>query len=593
METLNRIPEMIASLSELPEKKIKDLTGEDKKNFSQIIRYLNNFYDRPELYTNLVNLIKKNFKKFIGKTKTPKRNINPNTVASDLIGHIEKIILSTHHVDFINTTIDDRRLFRILKIDRIKNPKILKKDKKKIKIEYPGKSNILYSARFRDKYRGIVTTENDKFLKNGVCCYITTRSGTVHVKILKSSLGISGAKDKQTVKEVVQYIVKRLKNVKKSLLRLENNKKTLYWVKENTVGPMIDLIENTCCIVEDSELRYINTNGQRYINPGRKRVLKLPVCFNPDTKTLKCIKIEGKSFVILGGSFDFYEHYRQHPILFEVLYLTKIYKICHQNKLYDLNVNIKTLPGAKLIENITLRRFVVDYYSLNTKGCYLVNVLFPLSPEVSVIWKNENLIPKLDFTETRESIEPIMMPIVSHEQEFKPITSVISLRVPPEYLDGSYPAGIDCKTANFLIDKIFDYTTHEIYSMILDYIYRLKGVIRGDLEYKTVKTIMIFTNFKLGFEVDLHKLYMYDHRDFIVVQDDDNTKFVKMQLSYEIPLDLKDEIKTNEKNPNIHTFHIYQNGRVTQTGPHQFLREQAYTKFRSYINSIKNDICMI
>ncbi len=522
-------------------------------------------------------------------------------------------ILSTHHVDFIDSIISDKKLFRIIKVDRITNPTITKKDKTKIKVKHPGRPNVLYSARFKDKYRGIVTTKSKKYLKNGVCLYITAKTDTVHVKILKQSLGISGAKNRQTVEEVVKYIINRIKNVDEMLKYIsiaDKNKTTLEWIKANVKGKELYLIKNTTTIVEKATKVYKLSSGggveklekgggipgkvnhpTKFVNSGALKSYELPLRPLWITGSFQIFEKDKKKYLILDGNFPFYEKYKLR-IFFQVTLLPIPGRFVEFDDC-DFSGFIIFPGGIKIIKKENTSSFIVDYgtYLKNKTNprCYLNKVLFLMGANEHLAINS--LIPRVvEYDSRHAQSEPSIMKLDVYDEPFAEIMKATSLRVPDEYKSGIYPDYINKKIADFLIDKVFDYAIYPIYCLILDFIYNFGGVVNGNLEYDTIKTIMIFTNFNIGFEIDLERLYMYEHIDFVIVQDDDNTKFVKIQLEYKIPENLVGEIKTNTKNPNIHTFHIYQNGRITQSGPHEVLNRHAYVKFVNYMKSIEDNI---
>lgn len=435
-----------------------------------------------------------------------------------------KCILSTFFVDFIDTNINITQLFLLLNINRLKNPKIIKKNRNQKKVLWPGVENLIYSANYKGIVKGIITNRNKKFLKNGICLYISSIKKNVHVKILKSSLGISGADDIETVHEVTGYIKNRILNIEKILKMIKSdlNKTTLNWVLEKTKGPLIRVISGTLYKIRTNEkIIKIETPG-KYIVISENKVLKIAIIENLDQLNK---------------------------------YWMNVCKKCD-----DLSIFSTILTEfTNKIKNFEVLKFVDN--------------TFKTAPDGNIKTVNEagEYIIENGFLCNTHLVQTVVIPL--------------------EYVNSDYPAHINSFIASFLISKIFDYPVYEPYSYILNCIYGVDGIVQGDMQYDNVKVSMIFANFNLGFNINLEKLYMNgDGEDFVVIQDDDNTGFVKIQSAYTIPIELKDEIKTNARRPNVHTFLIYKNGRITQSGPHQTLNKEIHRKFVKYIYSIRDTI---
>ncbi len=460
-----------------------------------------------------------------------------------------KYILSTFFVDFIDTNINITQLFLLLNVDRIKNPKIIKKNRYQKKVLWPGIENLIYSANYKGIVKGIITNYNKKFLKNGICLYITSKKKNVHIKILKSSLGISGADDEETVHEVTEYIKDRILKIENilKLIKSDINKTTLDWVLKKTKGPSIRVISGTQLqkVHSYEKIIKIETSGKYVVTSLNDShiVIKIVTIENLDQLNVywsELLKHNSQIFLDYKKEFNprkFSDSINISDQEIEEFLKLFIDRVQNFESLNFVSGTLETAPNG----NIKI---------VNTPGEYIIDNGFLCSTNM--------------------------------------VDSVI---VPSEYINNNYPAHTNKVIARFLISKIFDYPIHEPYSYILNCIYNVDSIVRGDMMYNNVKVSMIFTNFNLGFNVNLEQLYIHgDGENFIIIQDDDNTGFVKIQSPYIIPEELKDQIKTNSRRPNVHTFLIYKNGRITQSGPHQTLNRSIHCKFVKYIYSIRDII---
>lgn len=361
-----------------------------------------------------------------------------------------KIIMSTFYVDLLGTEINIECLFHLLSVGRIKNPKI-DVSSKKIRLEHPGVSNLIFSIRYMTNVRGIITSLKKTYFKNAVGIYITGKEKNVHIRILKSNFGISGSNSVKEVKEVTGYLCNRIKNIQKILKHISESPLTLSsieWVKNSTKGEKKTIIK-----------------GEKYLLFPNEKIIT--VCDK------KCIAISSDD---------------------------------DQDK--------------KLVE----------------------------------------------------------------------IDEIYTLKVPIEYVKSEYPADVDPSIAEFLIDKIFDYYLHKDYCAMISGICNIKSVFKNEFKKVHIKQSMCYVNFNIGHSINLNKLY-YVSRDnlkpLILIQDDDNTSFVKFQLRYTSTSEISKHIKVNEKRISIHTIQIFKCGRVTLSGPHEKLNKIAYFKILDVIKRIR------
>ena len=375
----------------------------------------------------------------------------------------EKVILSTFFVEFKDVQINNDTLYYLLSVGNVDSLETKKKGDQ-IKIKHPGASDIIYSISHKNKTRGLRTNLRETYLKNGVCVHITSRERLIHIKILNSSLGISGADSEETVEEVATYISNRIEQINYILNRIQTSPlapATLQWVEDNTKGTLVTVLKGTSYVVSPYE-EIIFQDGVRYV-----------VC-----------------------------------------------------KDYD--------------DHIT---------------------------------KPEDRIPHPDASSIHKLIR---------------VEEMCDVVVPSEYNTFEYPEDIDADIADFLIDKIFECRLHSHFCMLIKGISQIKSTYNGDLSQYTIKTSMIVHNMYINIkEINLGAFYMLPRSvlgEFILIQNDDNTSSIKLQLRYTITPELVPKIKI--KRSKVHTLQIYRMGRVTLSGPHIELNKIATSKFLQLINNI-------
>jgi len=164
--------------------------------------------------------------------------------------------------------------------------------------------------------------------------------------------------------------------------------------------------------------------------------------------------------------------------------------------------------------------------------------------------------------------------------------------MPKEYSNLRYPSNIDADVADFLINKIFECRLYSHFCMFMAGMLKISSIYSGDLTNYNIKTSMIVHNFYLNINaINLRALYMLPRSmfdDFIIIQNDDNTSAVKLQLEHIIPRELMSEIKI--KRSKVHTIQIYRMGRITLSGPHESLNLIAIDKFLNLIDKITHII---
>lgn len=168
------------------------------------------------------------------------------------------------------------------------------------------------------------------------------------------------------------------------------------------------------------------------------------------------------------------------------------------------------------------------------------------------------------------------------------------LIVPEAYFDDTYPKHVDRLIAWFLLNKIFDFRFHSNYVNVIHRLVQIDHVLTGSISYKHVLISLLFMNFYTDFQVDLDKLYTLDRRytsDFVLVQHDDNTSKVRMEIKYDIPPKLVDKVKISPGNAQIATVEFYRTGkRVTLSGPYPEINRRIYLKLLSFIHSVRSKI---
>ena len=170
------------------------------------------------------------------------------------------------------------------------------------------------------------------------------------------------------------------------------------------------------------------------------------------------------------------------------------------------------------------------------------------------------------------------------------VDEIYTLKVPKEYSTSLYPVEVDHIIAEFLIDKIFDFYIYRDYCAMISGICTIESIYKNELNKVDVKQSMCYVNFNIGYVVNLGKLYSQSRDNLnplILIQDDDNTSFVKFQLRYTSTPELDKHIKVNEKRISIHSVQIFRCGRITLSGPHEKLNKIAYFKIMDVMDRVK------
>lgn len=152
------------------------------------------------------------------------------------------------------------------------------------------------------------------------------------------------------------------------------------------------------------------------------------------------------------------------------------------------------------------------------------------------------------------------------------------------------PDNCDPAIADFLFDKALDEYCYEIYCKNLDWIMTQTKL------YDTELTLCGILYNNINYSYNIGKLNRIKLRNYINTTDILRAEFTKsistyvtIYLKFEIPENLQNEIRRNEKNDtNYHKFIIYKTGAVTQSGPHPILNEIAYNTFMKIIEKGKH-----
>lgn len=210
-------------------------------------------------------------------------------------------------------------------------------------------------------------------------------------------------------------------------------------------------------------------------------------------------------------------------------------------------------------------------------------------------WTSEQWNSKLSIKEKKGDVYTFNERDWLIEGEVKELETIWTPRAPDEYEYESYPAGVNMEIAELLLDKIFWFHRYRDYCRVVSALCCLDSVCDSKMEYDAPKTSMIFINFYINFAIDIEKIYMLPlekFKGFYLIQDDDNTKFVKLQMPYTIPDALKSLIKTNPKKGKVHTIQIYSQGRITICGPHLELNEIVKRKIINLLHTMRSDISL-
>lgn len=462
-----------------------------------------------------------------------------------IYNHIRRILDNTNIEFNEGVNIDIYAVFLMLVTDTLENPVLIKKNKRKYRLVHPGVPNVIYSANCEGFVKGLVMNENTGYLKNCVGMYITSRTKNIHVKLNREKLGIGGDNNDQVIDEITEYIKDRILKMEDMISTIKTqdyNKKTLQWVKRNTIGRSVYVIKNSWSMLNSKDV-VVQIDRPGYyvytVNDLKHSLFQVKVWWKLDSNFYSTVNYSMNK-IMLG--------LRNHSI----------------SGLVAVN-----LRGG--IINVTDD----DLLYFQQPGLYLLDT--PNYEDELKIYEVEILNTLKIPTQFRQTVIESYPKAITDTVTSSPITP--------------YPAGINPKIANYLISHIFDYRDYKTYESTLDSIYTLDHVIRGEIKSYKVKRSMIFTNFYLGFNINLKKLYMEGDGDgFFVVQDDDNSGSVKLQSLCHIPKYLESEVRTNNRGPSVHTFMVCRNGRVAQTSPHQILNQIEHDRFVKYIYSIRSKI---
>jgi|SRR6056297_162436 len=150
--------------------------------------------------------------------------------------------------------IDQETFFNLLPITKIEtSPDNEKSKAKKYKFKTLGKPGTILSARYNERYRGIVRSVNTKAFKNSITFDISTEKKVVNIKLSRKTVHLTGVKSVGNGQEAIRYIVKHVYTIDDLLKRMNAYRnlrdRTIEWVRQNTKGENM-LIKNSKSVYE-------------------------------------------------------------------------------------------------------------------------------------------------------------------------------------------------------------------------------------------------------------------------------------------------------------------------------------------------------
>lgn len=161
--------------------------------------------------------------------------------------------------------------------------------------------------------------------------------------------------------------------------------------------------------------------------------------------------------------------------------------------------------------------------------------------------------------------------------------------IPEEYPD-KYPEDLDIRIIDFMIKYAPNFAYHNHYCQFLDDIIHIEKIIEKPIEIETILIAMVNYSYTLGMNINRASLAKNINGINGLVSSYNNSSdySVKIELPYE-PTDEMKKIRKKYKVPK-HTFMVYKSGLVTQSAPNRELAKDAFYKFKSAINSIRDKI---
>jgi hypothetical protein len=153
----------------------------------------------------------------------------------------------------------------------------------------------------------------------------------------------------------------------------------------------------------------------------------------------------------------------------------------------------------------------------------------------------------------------------------------------PEYFDKTL--------AKYLLSLSVDFLYHSDYCKKLDYILKLKNVIKNKtINIEHIELAMVNYNFSLNFQVDRAKLDQLINEQYGFISRYNNALSPSVTIELRYKPTLNSAVKRRKNKVPHHTFLVYRSGSVTQSGPGEELMKKAYYKFMNFISEIKPEI---
>ena len=410
--------------------------------------------------------------------------------------------------------------------------------------------DIIYAGYLNIK-RGFVRSTKQS-LKNSITVDIASGGKFVNCRIFKDKMHITGANSISMTESAANILLINIKHVQYILnkIKLDYNKsyKTIQWVIEKSKGNEHYIAKNTHSIIDESDI----------ISPGYMINYRYNVYVTPLVGLLMAIMTKLKKDILPR-----LQYLDQNNIIYYILWLYNSWETYKSNKPY------------------IIQEFVYIYNQMINTHYHMVNI------EGRLITKVKSFIEAF-----KKFSEYFMKNDIYTYVEKKSV-----LKCPNEFWTRNYPEYIDSEIADYIISLIPDYTFHDVYIKQLNWLVSVDTICDiNNINIVHVKTISYNYNYSLGhnlyFNKFINEIENLNLNNMLVSQDEHTDKFVTVHIPYVIPDHLKDKISKKDYKL-VHTFTIYENGSVTQSGPHPELNCIAYNIFILNVSKIINNVISV
>ena len=489
--------------------------------------------------------------------------------------HDTDISTMVHHV-LLNCEIYPLKLVSLLSLRYIKKKKFSTKKKIDLpKIETPGE---IISSSFRSIKRGIIRSVKSNF-KNAVSIDIASNSKFINLRISPTTMQGYGSNSDDVLKEAVGYAFQHIEYIQYILDRMKQNPeltdRTINCIKEKTKGQEFMVIKSTDIIVNSANMQYYNNfmsdgyNHRRRV--GRMLDYQLVQSIERSIETNKKILSEYRMQETLCYILNVLLNEKMH-ILIKLKSEVLIYPNSASSPIENSDNYINTLSYIISACKITI------HSDPDTKA----NILYYIFDD------SVHTIRDISIINYFQDIHAII-----EKFRDKPIYKEVEFTNKLTYPNMSTDNTIDYVIADYLLRLIDDYKHHDAYCTQLDWIRSVDRVYDGELSIKKIKYISLNFNYNLGHRLALRKLiHEFNNLDGFNAERDQHTqKYVTIQIPYTLSPETIEYIQKGAKSTKLHhSFLIYANGSVTQSGPLYEMNVQAYNMFINAFESLVDKI---